>query len=44
MKTINENNFRKLSSQQLGETKGGAEQATYIIIIGPDGKRYKVYY
>ena len=44
MKTINENNFRKLNSQQLSETRGGGEEPRYIIIIGPDGKRYKVYY
>ncbi|MEA4935368.1 hypothetical protein SDC9_97000 [bioreactor metagenome] len=43
MKTINENNFRKLSSKQLDETKGGAA-AQFIFIIGPDGKKYKVYF
>jgi len=44
MKSINENNFRKLSSKQLGETKGGGDEPPYIIIIGPDGRRYKVYF
>ena len=44
MKTINENNFRKLSYKQLGETKGGGDQNPYIIIIGPDAKKYKVYF
>lgn len=39
MKTINENNFRKLSTEQLSETKGGY----WVIIIAPDGSRYKVW-
>jgi len=39
MKTINKNNFRTLSTEQLSETKGGY----YVVIIAPDGKRYKVW-
>jgi hypothetical protein len=38
MKTINENNFRKLSTEQLSETKGGF----YVIITLPDGRKIRV--
>ena len=39
MKTINENNFRQLSTEQLSETKGGF----YVILILPDGTKVRVW-
>ncbi len=39
MKTINENNFRKLSTEQLSETKGGF----YVILTFPDGTKVRVW-
>jgi hypothetical protein len=33
------NNFRKISSELMSEVKGGR----YIIIIAPDGTRYRVW-
>ena len=39
MKTINENNFRKLSASELSETKGGF----WITIILPDGTKKRVW-
>ena len=38
MKTINNNNFRTLSTEQLSETKGGF----YVILRLPDGTKIKV--
>jgi len=38
MKTINNNNFRKLSPEQLSETKGGY----YVTLILPDGTKIRV--
>jgi len=38
MKTINENSFRKLSTEQLSETKGGY----YVTLILPDGTKIRV--
>jgi hypothetical protein len=39
MKTINENNFRKLSTSELSETTGGF----WGTIILPDGRRIRVW-
>ncbi len=38
MKTINDNNYRTLSTEQLSETKGGF----YVNIILPDGTIVRV--
>jgi hypothetical protein len=38
MKTINDNNFRKLNIEQLNETIGGF----FVVIILPDGRRIRV--
>jgi hypothetical protein len=38
MKTINENKFRKLSTEQLNDSKGGY----YVNIILPDGTVVRV--
>jgi len=35
MKTINENNFRQMTAEQMNETMGGFN----VIIILPDGKK-----
>ena len=40
MKTINENNYRKLSTTELSETKGGF----WVIITLPDGSRRKIWF
>jgi hypothetical protein len=39
MKTINDNNFRTLSTEQLSETKGGF----YVVLILPNGRKIKVW-
>ena len=39
MKTINESNFRKLNAQEMNEVKGGY----FVIIVTPDGRRYKIW-
>ena len=39
MKTINDNNFRTLSTEQLSQTKGGF----YVILILPDGTKVRVW-
>jgi hypothetical protein len=39
MKTINDNNFKKLSPEQLSDTKGGF----YVILRFPDGRKVKVW-
>ena len=39
MKTINENNFRKLSASELSETKGGF----WVIITRPDGSKVRIW-
>lgn len=39
MKTINDNNYRTLSTEQLSETKGGY----YVVIKAPDGTKYKIW-
>lgn len=39
MKTINENNFRKLSLNELSEAKGGY----YVYITKPDGTRVRIW-
>ncbi len=39
MKTIQQNQFRTLNAQQMNEVKGGY----FVIIVAPDGKRYKIW-
>ncbi len=39
MKTISDNSFRQLSTEQLSETKGGF----YVILRFPDGTKVKVW-
>jgi len=38
MKTINENNFKSMSIEQMNETKGGY----YIMITLPNGQKVRV--
>jgi len=38
MKTINENNFRSMTAEQMNETRGGY----YIIITFPNGKKIRI--
>jgi bacteriocin-like protein len=39
MKTIQQNQFRTLNAKELNEVKGGY----FVIIVTPDGRRYKIW-